>query len=154
MAKLSDMSHLPDIQIRPLRSEDYPAIIELWREAGLRVRTQSRDSQAAITEQIAHDATHYFVAECAGEVVGVVLGTHDGRKGWINRLAVRADQRRRGVGRLLILACEEALAAQGINVIAALINDDNEASLSLFRSSGYECHRDIYYLHKRSPADR
>ena len=36
------------------------------------------------------------VAEAGGELVGVVLGTHDGRKGWINRLAVAPAYQRRG----------------------------------------------------------
>ena len=44
-----------------------------------------------------------------GKLVGIVVATHDGRKGWINRLAVHPDYRRRGIAKKLIEEAEEYL---------------------------------------------
>jgi len=38
------------------------------------------------------------------ELVGSVLASHDERKGWLNRLAVAPNHRRRGPARRLIAA--------------------------------------------------
>ncbi|OGS45505.1 MAG: hypothetical protein A3K66_05130 [Euryarchaeota archaeon RBG_16_67_27] len=71
-------------------------------------------------------------------LVGCVLGTHDTRKGWINRLAVEPDYRRRGIATRLIRACERALRRAGIRVFAALIDPANRPSEAFFASLGYD----------------
>jgi GNAT superfamily N-acetyltransferase len=82
-------------------------------------------------------------------VVGTVLATHDGRKGWINRLAVAAALRRRGIGARLIRAAEEWLASEGMDILAGLIEDGNVVSISVFEALGYKKHPEIIYFAKR-----
>jgi ribosomal protein S18 acetylase RimI-like enzyme len=82
----------------------------------------------------------------------VVVVTHDGRKGWINRLGVRAAYQRRGIGRELIRASEALIHEKGLTIAAALVEHENEASLGLFKSEGFQVH-DIYYLTKRDRPD-
>ena len=130
---------------------DYPRVMALWQAAGLHIRPSGRDSQEAFEGQIAGGTqTALGVENEAGELVGVVLATHDGRKGWINRLAVHPDYRRQGVAEALIGAAEETLHAQGMNIIAALIEPDNIASLSLFEKTGYIEYVGLHYVSKRS----
>jgi len=88
-------------------------------------------------------------AEEEGRLIGVVMVSHDGRKGWINRLAVEPEYRRQGLGARLIAAAEEELHGQGVEVIAALIEGENESSLNLFQKEGYLLAREIFYLSKR-----
>jgi ribosomal protein S18 acetylase RimI-like enzyme len=92
--------------------------------------------------------------EVDGRLVGVVLATHDGRKGWINRLAVLPAHRRSGYAVRLVAEAESVLRAEGISVIAALIEPQNEASLELFRKLGYEDASGLHYVRKKdSPED-
>lgn len=83
-----------------------------------------------------------------GELVGVVIGSYDSRKGWMNRLAVVPEHRKKGVGHALVSGMESRLRARGFGIIAVLVNDDNDASLALFKESGYECMEHILYLRK------
>ncbi len=123
----------------------------LWQAAGLHVRPSGRDSQEAFEQQMAGGTqTGLGIENEAGELVGVTLATHDGRKGWINRLAVHPDYRRQGVAEALIAAAEETLHAQGLDVIAALIEPENNASLSLFKKTGYAEYSGLHYVSKRS----
>ena len=87
-------------------------------------------------------------AEKEERLIGVVMVSHDGRKGWINRLAVEPAYRRRGLGARLIAAAEEELLGQGVEVVAALIEAENEPSLNLFQMEGYLLAREIFYLSK------
>ena len=86
-------------------------------------------------------------------LIGVVVATHDTRKGWINRLAIDPDQRRKGYGAQLVHAAEDALHELGMQVIAALIEEHNEASLALFEKEGYALQPDIFYVSKRDSCD-
>ncbi len=139
---------------KPILASDYPRVLALWEAAGLHIKPLGRDTQAAFEWQMAGGAqTAVGVETEEGQLVGVTLATHDGRKGWINRLAVHPDWRRKGVARQLITAAEETLHRQGIDVIAALIEPDNSASLSLFMEAGYSEWPGIHYVSKRSSED-
>lgn len=81
-------------------------------------------------------------------MVGVALGSDDGRKGWINRVAVLPDHRRAGIGRAFIRACEAVFEERGIGIVACLIEETNAGSLDFFAAAGYEIHHDIAYLRK------
>jgi len=137
-----------NVQIRSMRIEDYDAVIMLWQRAGLSFEPQGRDSRAAISRQIEDSGHLMFVAEADGQIIGTVFGSHDGRKGWINRLAVDPRYRRQGLAQQLIKRAEDALAREGLIIVAALVEAPNEPSLKLFRKLGYEERRDIVYFRK------
>lgn len=137
------------INIRPLAIEDYEALVSLWQRAGLNFKPQGRDSREALSRQLRQGQVTLLGAEEEGRLIGVVMVSHDGRKGWINRLAVEPAYRRQGLGARLIAAAEEELHDQGIEVIAALIEAENEPSLNLFQKEGYLLARGIFYLSKR-----
>ena len=106
------------VRIAPLRLQDYEAMIRLWRESGLTSRMNGRDSRRAFARQLRLNKGSYLGAFDGERLVGTVLGTHDTRKGWINRLAVDPAHQRRGVATRLLRACEKALVRKGLKVKA------------------------------------
>jgi predicted GNAT family acetyltransferase len=132
-----------------LTVDDYDAIIRLWKQAGLRsVRLQGGDSRDAFTAQLAAGQTAIGL-EDEGLLVGAVLVAHDTRKGWINRLAVHPEHRRKGYATELIAAAEQELRAMGLQIFAVLIEADNSVSQELFAREGYKAHQ-VVYMSKRS----
>ena len=139
----------PPVNIRPAKADDYDAVAVVWSAAGLPASLRGRDSREGVVEQLKWFPTSYLVAEVDGRIVGVVLGTHDRRKGWINRLAVHPRFRRRGIAARLITACEKALRAEGIDIIATLIEEGNETSICVFEHSGYRSDVPARYCRRR-----
>jgi N-acetylglutamate synthase len=137
------------ILIREFASADYDRIMEIWTAGRLPVKPQGRDSRAQIEKQVRQRNVTFLVAEADGRVIGTVLATHDGRKGWINRLAVDASRRRRGLGRRLVLEAERRLAKAGLEIFACLIEEENTVSMAVFESLGYKKHPEIIYFAKR-----
>jgi ribosomal protein S18 acetylase RimI-like enzyme len=146
---------VPQGDVRQLGLEDLDRLLDLWQRAGLHsLKPQGRDSRAALTRQLAGGVQTILGMERDDRLVGAGIATHDGRKGWINRLAVDPDYRRRGYAAELIAAAERALHEQGLGVIAALVESDNPASLALFRKLGYvDAGPAIHYLSKRERSD-
>lgn len=142
------------MEIRSLTIEDYDAMIELWKRAGLPFKPKGRDSRQMIKKQMKTCPNLFIGAFYQGELVGLVIGSCDIRmKGWINRLAVGPRCRRQGIAQKLVEKAEEALAQQGVAIFGALIETPNEESLRLFRKMGYSTHPDILYVSKRKSDD-
>ncbi len=136
------------VRIRPLRLSDYAAIVEVIDLCGLHARRRGRDSRKAIARQLRSKQNVYLGAFDGDRLVGTVFGTHDTRKGWINRLAVLPEYRRRGVAQRLVRAAERGLRAKGMLIFAALIDSTNVASRSLFAKLGYTTQDVLYYRRK------
>jgi len=139
------------LMIRGFRIEDYDRVMEIWAEGGLPLKPKGRDSRENIARQIEMPNVLFLVAEEGegGRVVATVLATHDGRKGWINRLAVDAALRKRGIGARLVREAERRLEALGMDILACLIEDDNAVSMEVFEKLGYKKHPEIIYFAKR-----
>jgi len=91
-----------EVLIRKFKISDYDQVINLWQLCQLPLKPEGRDSRWQLEQQIKLDQIIFLVAEKEGKVIGTVLASHDGRKGWINRLAVHPDARRQGLGTQLV----------------------------------------------------
>ncbi len=89
-----------------------------------------------------------LVAEAEGRIVGTVLGTHDSRKGWVNRLAIDSEFRRKNLATRLISEIEKWFESNGLDVFACVIESDNSVSMELFSKLGY-AEWDVRYFSKR-----
>ncbi len=139
------------VSIRPVRPHEVKDALALWRRSGLHsIRPLGRDSPEALARQSRSGVTSLIGLWDGSTLVGIVLASHDGRKGWINRLAIDPAERGRGLARRLLQAAENWLRSEDIEVIAALVEEDNPPSLSLFTSEGYVLHKDVFYLTKRT----
>lgn len=145
------------MSIRPpclIQKSEYDEIVALWEAAGLHFKPNGRDSREAFARQLDRGTQAALgVRTEDGRLVGVVLPTHDGRKGWINRLAVDPAFRRQGIALTLIRAAEDWLRAQGITIFAALIEPGNDTSLATFAAASYVDWPGLHYVSKRDTED-
>jgi ribosomal protein S18 acetylase RimI-like enzyme len=141
------------MKIQRLTIANYNQIVALWKHAGLPFKPSGRDRKSAVQTQMAANPDFFLGAFEDNRLVGMVVATSDGRKGWINRLAVDPNFRRKGIAEKLISEAENALKKHGLRMFCALIDDDNKISKQLFKKCGYEEHRDIVYFRKK-PSDR
>jgi len=144
---------MSELKSRRLSVADYEAILALWQRAGLHsIRPEGRDSRSEFEKQLQHGQI-VIGLEDGDKLIGVVVATNDTRKGWINRIAIDPEYRRRGYGEELVHAAEAALSELGLKIMAALIEDYNKASLALFNKLGYGPHLEVHYVSKRESSN-
>ncbi len=125
--------------IRDFVWDDYAAVVGLWRAVGSGV-VPEREIGGALQ----HGPDLFVVADDADAgIVGAVLGTFDGRRGWIHRLAVHPDHRRAGLATGLVGLVEQRLIAHGAPRINLLVLPENGAALQFWQRLGYISHPDI-----------
>jgi ribosomal protein S18 acetylase RimI-like enzyme len=134
------------MQIREFRITDYHEVLQLWRDSGLVIRPG--DDLEGIKLKLQRDPDLFLVAQENNEVVGVVMGAWDGRRGWINHLAVEPDRQRTGIGTLLVRELEKRLIRKGATKVNAQVYQSNKKSIDFFKAAGYEVHEDLIMIGK------
>jgi ribosomal protein S18 acetylase RimI-like enzyme len=123
------------LSIRACRLEDIDAVLELWRQAD--ATPSLTDTADDLRRAVADSPAHVLVAEVGGRIVGSVIGTFDGWRGNIYRLAVHPDHRRQGVARALVAEVEKMLVGQGARRITALVEKDHPWAMNFWEAVGY-----------------
>lgn len=137
------------MKIRRLTIDDHDEIMKLWSKTKLPYKPKGRDRKEAIAVQMKANPEFFLGAFVHNRLVGTAIISCDTRKGWVNRLAVDPDHRKRGIAKALIAESKKVLRKRGIRIVCALIEDYNAASKKLFKECGYVEHRDIIYFSKR-----
>ena len=125
------------------------SLIDLWINSSLPIKTKGRDTKENIRIQLQFDHNRFFVARVSEVLVGAIIASHNGRKGWINRLAVLPEFRGKGIASSLIQKAEEFFLSNNIKIFACLIEDWNDYSMKFFISKNYVKHKDIIYFTKK-----
>ncbi|OGC41454.1 hypothetical protein A2Y85_05885 [candidate division WOR-3 bacterium RBG_13_43_14] len=146
-------SRLVRFVIRDMMIKDYPAVVALWKRAKLVYKPKGRDTKNRIARELKLSTSIFLVAVVKRKIIGVIFGTHDGRKGWINRLAVDPGFQRQGIARVLVNEVEKRFLMIGLEIFACLIESYNKQSMIVFNKMGYKLHKDIFYFTKRLNPD-
>jgi ribosomal protein S18 acetylase RimI-like enzyme len=137
------------MEIRKLTPHDCDEIVSLWTRAGLPFKPKGRDSREALTAQMKMNPDFFLGAWENNHLVGTVIASCDTRRGWINRLAVDPDYRRRRIATALMAEAEKTLRERGTRILCAQIEGVNTASKAFLKTCGFVEHHDIVYFSKR-----
>ena len=127
-----------ELFVRECHEDDAEAVLEVWRQADTTV--SPTDTIEYIQRAINWSGASVLVAESMGRIVGTVIGTFDGWRGNIYRLAVLPDFRRRGVAQRLVAEAEKRMADLGARRITALVEKDQPWATGYWNAAGYEEH--------------
>lgn len=136
------------MHMRIMTIEDYDRVYALWMSCKNMGFNDLDDSREGIGRYLARNPNTCFVAEEGGELAGVILAGHDGRRGFIHHMAVAEAYRRRGVGAALAERALEALRAEGIHKVALLAFKRNEAGNAFWERMGFTVRDDLNYRNR------
>ena len=126
-----------NVVIQAMTIKDYDEVRALWQESeGLDL--SSADTRSCITRFLERNPGLSFVARAQGQLVGAVLCGHDGRRGYIDHLAVRASHRRQGIGKLLVSRSIYHLMQNGIQKWHLFVREDNLEAIAFWRKLGWQ----------------
>lgn len=116
---------------------DIPELLALWK-ATPGIDLTPSDEPAELAKLFHADPALALAAEAGGRVVGTVLGGWDGRRGHVYHLAVRPEERRRGIARALMAEIEARLAARGCIRAHLRITGGNTAAYAFYERIGWQ----------------
>ena len=125
-----------------------PDVLRLWEAAGAVVSVT--DSAEDVRVALDSPAALFLVAEWEGRIVGTVIGTFDGWRGNIYRIAVHPDYRRQGVAGRLLAGLEGFFESLNVKRIAALVESEHPRAVAFWEAAGYQFHKGMarYYRNR------
>src|SRR5918998_1219046 len=112
------------VEVLQFQQHDYEQVMALW-QATEGITLREVDSREAILAYLVRNPGLSFVARDADLLVGAVLAGTDGRRGYLQHLAVAPAYRGRGIGRVLAERVVGALTAAGIAKCHLMVRQEN-----------------------------
>ena len=128
---------MDEMKIRRFKEKYLRDLVALWEKV-FGYDAPHNDPALVISKKSEVDDGLLFVAENeSGRMIGSVMCGYDGHRGWIYSLAVSPDDRRKGIGKQLMVHAEKALKARGCVKINLQIMEGNDEVESFYRNLGY-----------------
>jgi ribosomal protein S18 acetylase RimI-like enzyme len=136
------------VRLRPALMEEEAAVMALRRGCGWNAETVPQQFRA-----MREGRRQIWIAECEGYLVGTITiewiaddrqladGTSTAH---ISNLVVHPTYRRRGIGRGLIAAVEQAARRRGFRLMTIGVDEGNDYARRLYERLGYRFVKDVY----------
>ena len=123
----------PEVLLYPATWRDFRRILNLEKICFQGDAWPWIDVIAALT----FPQTVRIKAELEDRIVGFIIGDRRrrDRAGWVASIGVHPEHRGQGIGRLLLVACEEQLATSKVRLV---LRPSNSEAKFLYLSSGYK----------------
>jgi N-acetylglutamate synthase len=138
------------VEVLPFQPQDYEQVMALW-QATEGITLRQADSREAVLAYVARNPGLSFVARDGDVLAGAVLAGTDGRRGYLQHLAVASPYRGRGVGRMLAERVIEALGVAGIAKCHLMVREDNERAKKFWQHLGWTVRDDISVMSHADP---
>ncbi|RKP48803.1 GNAT family N-acetyltransferase [Cohnella endophytica] len=122
------------MQIRSFQLSDYRSVAELLEE--VLSEECCEETMGAFARQLSWDSELVLVAESAGVIAGVLIGTIDKQKGYMYRVAVHEGFRRQGVGRALVSTMNNRFRQRKVMKVLIPGDKHNELLRPFYESLG------------------
>jgi len=138
---------MPAFTTREMADADYDAVHALWK-ATPGIGLSEADERRNIASFLAFNRGLSFVAEEGGRLAGAVLGSFDGRRGYLHHLAVDPAHRRSGIGTALVARSLDALRERGARRCHIFVMADNANGMRFWERVGWFRRSDLILMSK------
>ncbi|MDV4150988.1 GNAT family N-acetyltransferase [Clostridium sp. AL.422] len=136
------------MNIRKMSMDDYTSVYNLWINTPNMGLNNLDDSREGISRFLNRNPDTCFIAEEENDIVGVILGGHDGRRGFIYHVTVLLEKRNKGIASILLDTALTSFKKEGINKVALVVFDKNILGNSFWEKKGFTVREDLIYRNK------
>ena len=129
---------MQNIKIEHLTFSDYEKVFSFWNSCdGLNMHHDYSETPEGFSYFLDRNPGFCFLARDGEKIIGAVLGSHDGRRGFINHMAVSNEYRNKGIGRILVHNVIESLKSIGIKKILIFVLKSSPDAQAFWKHMGF-----------------
>lgn len=128
--------------IREYMDDDYLKLIQLWQLVDL-TRLETTDSREEVIKWKHFNPKTFLVALDGDNLVASIIGTFDGRRGYVARFGVNPAYQHKGVGKKIAHELLSRFREMGVKKILGFVSETNKNILNFYSKFGAEVKQDI-----------
>ena len=133
-----------NMKIEKYKMQYYDEIVELWRKTGIGVG--SSDTKDEVAAVLARNPDLFLIGKKDGKIVSGVIGTFDGRRGYVHHLAVDPDYQKKRYGKIIMDELIEIFHNMKVHKIHLFIEKTNRQVVEFYNKLGWEIRDDIIMM--------
>ncbi|MFX0001752.1 MAG: GNAT family N-acetyltransferase [Candidatus Hermodarchaeota archaeon] len=122
----------------------YQEVIELWRRAGINVG--STDTREELERVVQQNPDLFLIGKVDNNVISVVLGGFDGRRGYVHHLAVDPGHQKKGYGKKIMEELMNKFLELKVHKVHLFIEKDNKEVVEFYQNLGWEIRDDLIMM--------
>ncbi|OXX61924.1 GNAT family N-acetyltransferase [Vibrio sp. V15_P4S5T153] len=115
---------------------DYDSVIDLWCQTKS-LSLRDADSKQSIESYLNRNSGLSFVALSGNKIIGAVLVGTDGRRGYLQHLAVSSEFRGQKIGKALVEKSVDALTSIGVSKTHLFVYSNNVNAQNFYEKLGW-----------------
>jgi len=124
------------ITIREMDISDYDSVIDLWCQTES-LSLRDADFKQSIESYLNRNSGLSFVALSGNKIIGAVLVGTDGRRGYLQHLAVSSEFRGQKIGKALVEKSVDALTSIGVSKTHLFVYSNNVNAQNFYEKLGW-----------------
>ena len=132
------------MKIEDFSMDSYENIIKLWKKAGISVG--STDTKEEIERMLKRNPELLLVGKLDEELISVVIGGFDGRRGYVHHLAVDPDYQKKGFGTMIMDELIARFRKMGVHKVHLFIEKYNKEVVEFYINLGWEIRDDLIMM--------
>ena len=122
----------------------YKKVIELWRKAGISVG--STDTKEELERMLQRNPDLFLIGKIDDNIISVVMGGFDGRRGYVHHLAVDPEYQKKGYGKKIMQELVKRFLELRVHKVHLFIEKYNKDTISFYKNLGWDIRDDLIMM--------
>jgi len=132
------------MKVENFKMQYYHEVLALWKRAEIGVG--SSDTKEEIELILDRNPELFLIGKEEEKVVAVVIGTFDGRRGYVHHLAVDPVYQKEGYGKAIMDDLIERFRRKKVHKIHLFIEKRNKKVMNFYSKHGWEIRDDLIMM--------
>ncbi|OLS27169.1 MAG: Acetyltransferase YpeA [Candidatus Heimdallarchaeota archaeon LC_2] len=125
---------------------DYNIVRDLWIDVGLILGLSDKKDEILIL--VENQGNKFFLLEQNSEIIGTVICSFDGRRGYIQHVAVRSEDQNKGYGKILMQKALDYFKSKGLVKVHLMVEKSNSKVVEYYKKLGWHIRDDLFLMSK------
>lgn len=137
---------MDQLKFRLYKTEDYQIVKQLWIDSGLLLTLSDKKDELQILAN--HQGNKFYIIEKIDIIIGTVICTFDGRRGYIQHVAVKPAEQNKGIGKLIMDHAMKYYTDKRVVKVHLMVERSNKEVVDFYEKLGWKIRDDLFLMTK------
>ena len=119
----------------------YQDVYRLWKMTGLTITAS--DTKKQVARVLEYNPELFIVGKVEGDIIAVVMGAFDGRRGYVHHLAIDPEFQKKGYGKEIMEELHKRFLKKGVVKVHLFVEIDIEGVIEFYQKLGWYVRDDL-----------